>query len=1042
MITKSTLNDALQRCCLVLLLICVLGSTNAMAQGNFTVSGKIIDENDLLGIPGVNVIEKGTSNGTITDIDGGFSLSVSNESAVLEVSFLGYKTQEINVAGQSSIDIQLGQDSEVLDEIVVIGYGTIKKSDLTGSVSSIGSDDLTKKNTTNALEAIQGNVPGVQVSNNTGRIGDGFNIQIRGNNSLISDTKPLFVVDGTPVDDISFLNPQDIARMDVLKDASSAAIYGSRGASGVVIITTKSGSTAKPGMKVSLESSYGTKKVARLPEMMGGEKWWLYHQSAYFATTNGGDAINTDAETLAGKVVGSSNTVLLDRATKNQTFDWYDAVLQDGSQSNNYLDISGRAENGLGYNIGFGYQTETGNISRESLDKFTLKAGLNHKLSEKFTTGVNITVAKTDEELGSSLAMREAFRLNPFLSPWAVDANGAEIVGEYFNQPGKLTGPDGGGFLINKTSTYNPLVEIQNSSDQIQKWRTLGNIFLGYQALDWLSFKTSYSGNVSNNRRGKAWGAETNTGISNNNLPSGELTQSDNFNYTWDNQFNVNYNYKKDHSFSLLGLQSLFSTTTESTFLRSQRQPFDTGFYNLGSGDAGTYNLSSNFVKKTLNSYAVRLNYAFRDKYLVTASNRWDGSSVLADGNKWSSFPSVAVAWRISEESFLQNNNTISSLKARVSLGYTGNDNVSAYSTLNGLNQQTYYDFNGVNANGWLAGSLANSDLSWEKTREFNFGLDFGFLNDRIVGSIDVYDRLSDDLIFAQTLPLESGWESTFANVGSVSNKGVEVLLTTRNIRTKNLKWNTTFTFTKNTNNLESLYGQSEVDDIGNNLFIGESLNSYYNYVFDGIWQESEADLAASFGQTPGQARVKDLNGDGIIDANNDRQILGNSDASWIGSLLTSVEYKNFDLSASIFTNQGVFAYSEFHQNFTDVRDRGRQKLDIDDWFIPTNGAGIPAQASNFYPQPRNAGTYWRNDKVGYYRDASFVKVKNIAIGYTLDQSLTNKLNIGSCRIYANVLNPFVFTEYEGYDPEWAVAGYNIARVSFITYQGGLSLQF
>ncbi|KAA5827977.1 SusC/RagA family TonB-linked outer membrane protein [Algibacter amylolyticus] len=1040
---KLLFRKSIKLCCTVFLFLGVLMGNKMYAQDKtIPISGTITDQSGQP-IPGVNILEQGTTNGTVTDFDGKYAFKVASKNSVLVISYVGFETQIINVEGKSVIDISLSDDLAALDEVVVVGYGSVKKKDLTGAVNTISASDVTDRNVTSPLEAIQGNVPGVQISSSTGRIGDGFDITIRGSNSLLSNTGPLYVVDGVPTDDISFLNPQDISRMDILKDASSAAIYGSRGASGVVIITTKSGSTAKSGMNVSYDTSYGTKEVARLPKMMSGDKWWYYHESAYLATTNGGNNDTTTPEMLQASVIGTANAVLAQRVAENNTFDWYDAVLESGQQTNNYLNISGRADNGLGYNLGLGLQTETGNIPNESIDKYTLKAGLNHKFNEKFATGVNVTIARTDEELGSDVAMREAFRLNPFLSPWAVDDNGDEIIGEYFEQPGKLTTPsDPNSFVINKTSTYNPLLEIANSSDQIKKWRTLANVFFEYKPLEWLTLKTTYSGNYNNNRRGKYWGILTNTGISNQNLASSEIANSQNFNYTWDNQFNINYTVKEDHVFNFLGLQSIFSNETESSFLSSLRQPFETGFHNVGSGDSGTYNLGSNYIKKTLNSYAVRLNYAFKDKYLLTVSNRWDGSSVLSEGNKWESFPSVSAAWKINEESFLSDSNTISSLKLRASLGYTGNDSVDAYSTLNGLNQQRYYDFNGTNANGWLAATLANSELTWEKTRELNFGLDFGLLNNRITGSLDVYDRLSEDLIYQQTLPYESGWESTFANVGSVSNKGVEVLLSTKNIKTDNISWETTFTFTKNTNKLESIYGQSEVSDIGNNLHLGESLNSYYNYVFDGIWQPEEEAEAASYGQTPGQAKVKDLNGDGEINANDDRRIIGNSDPSWSGAITSNLRVGNFDFAISAFTNQGVLAFSEFHQNFTDVRDRGRQKLDIADWYIPENGAGVPAQYSNSYPQPRNGGTYWRNDKVGYYRDASFIKIKNITLGYTLGDNIIDKLKMKRCRIYANVLNPFVISDYDGYDPEWAAAGYNIARVSSITYQLGLSLTF
>ncbi|MGO4819044.1 SusC/RagA family TonB-linked outer membrane protein [Flavobacterium sp. W22_SRS_FP1] len=1032
MIIKKLFKKGTNWCFAFVLILTVFMGNEASAQKGNTITGTVKDASGNT-LPGVNIIEKGTVNTVSTDIDGKFALKLTTEKAVLSISYISFTTQNINVAGSKNITIVLKSESESLQEVVVVGYGSVKKTDLTGAVSSLGAADITQRNATNPLEAIQGNIAGVQITSNTGRIGDGYNVTIRGSNSL-NGSSPLFIVDGVPTDGIDFLNPQDIARIDVLKDASSAAIYGSRGASGVVIVTTKSGATAKSGISVSLESSFGTKEVARLPKMMSGEKWWYYHQSAYLSKTPLNDTPEVNASSA-----GNGSGLLASRAASGYTFNWYDAVLDNGITQNNYVNISGRSENGIGYNLGFGVQNETGNIDKEGLNKYSFKAGVNHKINDKFATGANITVSHVDEKLGSDLAMQEAFRLNPLTSPWAIDADGNEIIGELFFQPGKLTYPNGTS-AINKTSTLNPLLEIANSTQERKKWKTVGSIFLEYKPITWLSFKTTYSAGIADYRTGEAYGIETNLGQSRGKSISSSMSNYNNFNYTWDNQFNINYTLNKDHVFSFLGLQSLYSNRTETSYLFSSSQPFDTGFYNVGAGAQSTFNVGSSFEKNTLSSYAARINYSYMDKYLVTASNRWDGSSVLSDGNKWEFFPSVALAWKLNKESFLENSSTISDLKLRASIGYTGNDTVDPYSTLNGLNQQTYYDFNSTAANGWLANSLANKELSWEKTRELNFGFDFGFFNNRITGSVDLYDRLSDNLIFAQALPRESGWATTFSNVGSVSNKGFEALITTKNIRTKNVSWETTFTFTKNTNKLVSLYDQKEVDDIGNNLFIGENIHSLYNYVFDGIWQADQATEAAVYNQKPGEARPKDLDNNGKIDAD-DRTIVGNTDPKWSGSLNSKLTVGNFDFNVSVITNQGVTVLSRFHDNFADTADRGRQKLDLADWYVPENGAGIQEMTSNTSPRPRYEGAYWGSN-FAFYKDASFVKVKNISLGYSLDSDLIKKLKISNFRIYANVLDPFVITNYEGYDPEWAAAGLGVGRTASITYQLGLSVKF
>ncbi|WP_020528374.1 SusC/RagA family TonB-linked outer membrane protein [Flexithrix dorotheae] len=1011
-------------------------SINLQAQS--TISGTVSSSDDGEFLPGVSILIKGTSTGSITDLNGNFKIQ-ANTGDILQFSYIGFQSYETVVGTQTTLDIKLLPDLEQLEEVVVIGYGTQKKSDLTGAIAGVDSEVINERGVTNPIQSLQGSIAGVQITNSSGRVGDGFDVTIRGKNTLNSGaTEPLYVVDGTIVDNIDFLNPQDIAKIDVLKDASSAAIYGSRGSNGVLLIQTKGGVHVPEGTNISFESFYGFKDPARLPEMMGLEKWRDYHLSAYLATINP-SKVTTPEEFYDAVVSPGSNRVLRNRFETLDGYDWYDGVLQSGRQSNNHLSINHR-NGGSAYSIGLGYQNETGNIENESLDKYTLRSSIDQEIGKKIKTGGSISVSLSNIQRGSQVAMREAFRLNPFLKPWDIDENDQDIVGKLFPQPGKLTDVNGD-FVINKTSTYNPLLEIANSKDETRQWNGIGNVYLQYKPMDWLSFKTSFSAGLENYRRGKSWGAQTNTGVSNNNLPSSEIDYYENFNFSWDNQMDISKRFN-DHSINFLALQSIYVNQTETSGFSSSNQPFDTEFYNVGSGLQSTYNLNNFFSKSQLSSYALRLNYSFKDKYLVTFSNRWDGSSLLAEGYKWNAFPSAAVAWRINNEDFLVNSKAVSNLKLRVSYGFTGNNNVSPYSTVNTLDVQTYYDFGGNAANGWVPSSIANKALTWEKTKEINIGLDYGFLNHRINGSIDYYNRLSDELLLDQTLPLETGFTSIVANAGSVRNSGVELMLTTVNVQKGLVSWETVFTFDKNTNKIESIYGQSENDDIGNGWFIGESIDAHYNYKFDGIWQASEADLAEEYNQTEGQAKVVDINNDGQISPDDDRMILGSSNPSWSGGIISRLKVSNFDFNFTIYAKQGVYAYSNFHANFEDMRDRGRQKLNVADWYVPANDYGIPAQASNSYPQPRNGGTFWRNNGVGYYKDASYVKVNNISLGYTLPQSALEKIHVKHLRFYVNVLNPFVFTSYTGWDPEWAEASLNIGRVSNVTTQLGLSLKF
>jgi TonB-linked SusC/RagA family outer membrane protein len=1012
--------------------------TSLVTYGQSKISGQVADQSGA-GIPGASVLIEGTSQGTITDFDGNFSLSVPTSAEKLVISFVGYEPQTVSINGKTSFSITLSEDTKALEEVVVIGYGTQKKSDLTGAISGVDAQVLTERGVTNATQAMQGSIAGVQVTNNTGRVGDGFNITIRGKNTLQSGANaPLFVVDGVVTAGIDFLNPQDIAKIDVLKDASSAAIYGSRGSNGVVIIQTKNGANVPSGTTVSVESFYGIKKTARLPQMMSPEKWKYYHMSAYLATVNP-DVVVSEEDYVNAVLSPASNTVLKTRFDNNDGFDWYDAVLQDGMQSNTHLTVNHR-NGGSSYSLGIGFQNETGNIAKEGLDKYTMRLAMDQQLGDDFKAGATFSVSHSNIQRGSELAMREAFRLNPFLSPWAIDANGNELVGELFTNPGKLTYPDGS-FAANKTSTYNPLLEIRNSSDETRQWNAVASTYLKYDPTDWLSLKSTFSTGLQSYSRGIYAGAQTNKGASNGNLPSSSVQQFENFNYTWDNQANIKKSFNKNE-FNLLLLQSVYVDRTDTSSMASTNQPFDTEYYNVGSGLQSSYLVSNYFAKNQLLSYAVRLNYSFDDRYLITLTNRWDGSSLLAEGLKWNAFPSAAFAWRISNEAFMPKTDVLSDLKFRASYGTTGNNNVNPYSTVSTLDQQTYYNFGANVANGWIASNLANKRLTWEKTKETNLGLDFSLLDYRITGSVDWYTRTSDELLLEQTLPLETGFSSIRANAGSVKNSGVEIALTTTNVRTDLITWETVWTFTKNTNEIVSIYGQDKVDDVGNGWFIGEPIDAHYNYKFNGIWQADEAAEAAVYNQTEGQAKVVDVNNDQKIDASDDRVILGSSSPDWVGGLISRVTVGAFDLNVSVYAKQGVLAYSNFHANFEDMRDRGRQKLDVSDWYVPANNYGVEPQASNKYPQPRNGGTYWRNDGVGYYKDASFVKINNISVGYTLPASALNKINLSYLRLYVNVLNPFVFTDYTGYDPEWAEADFNVGRVSNTTTQFGMSLKF
>lgn len=994
----------------------VLEKKAAIAPYAIRVSGTVTSAEDGMGIPGVAIRVKGTSTGVVTDMDGNFSLEVPSAESVLVFSSVGFITQEIKVGNKTTFSVALSPDLELLDEVVVVGYGTQKKSDVTGAVGDIEGKNIAERGTVNPLQAVQGQVAGVDISAGSGRAGAGYEIQIRGQNSL-QGGKPLFVVDGIIVDDINFLNPQDIQSMNILKDASSTAIYGSRGSNGVVIVTTKGG-TNVTGTSIGYEGYYGVRQNAHMPDFMTGDEWWEYRQNTYIS---GELEKGRPYDATIGGI--SSSPLLRRRIATRDYYDWQSAFLQTGQQQNHWLTISGTSKENLTYLIGAGYQEEEGNLMKEWFNRYNFKASVNHKISDRWEAGTNFNFSMTELERGSQDAVRNAYRMSPLVTPY--DSTGALLF-----QPAKY---DGIGF----TSSVNPLLDMANSEDNTRRLYGVGNLFLQYSPLDWLKIRTTFSPEIEFQRRGRYWGSLTEERRGQD--PAASRRTEESFSYIWDNLLTANKQFDL-HNINFTGLFSLQYDRGESEFIDVLNLPFNSSYFNLGS--AGVFqNVGSNYWQRSLVSYMARVNYSFNDRYLLTLSNRWDGSSLLAVGYKWSSFPSAAIAWRVIEEGFMQNQGFISNLKARLSFGYTGNNNIDPYSTLPIAGDRLLYDLGGQTVSGFPPGSIVNRALTWERTRELNFGLDYGLIKGRITGSLDVYNKLSNRLLMNRELPLEVGFPNLVDNVGSVRNRGVELSLRTVNVQTNDISWTTTFNFARNKNEIVELFGGAVTRFIGEDQawFIGEPINVNYNYAFAGIWQEDERDEALIYGQTPGQAKVIDFDGDGVI-TGDDRTIIGSPFPDWTGGFSTSLNVKQFDLSASLFARQGVQVYSPFHAEFTALHDRGRAKLNVN-YYMPANEV-TRERASNEYPQPNNVGQYWRNAGVGYYKDASFVKVQNISLGYTFSRNVLEKARMQNLRIYLNVLNPFVFTDYDGFDPEWASKSINNTGNSFITYQLGVNARF
>lgn len=1028
---------------------------NQNAQQTRTVSGIITDEAGEA-LTGVSVLVKGSATGTVTSISGEFSLNVPSN-AILVVSYVGYKTKEVAVGNQQRLTIVIESDNKLLDEIVVVGYGVVKKSDLTGSVGSVNSEAISAKGVTSVMESLQGQVAGVNISQSSSRAGDGFNIQIRGKSTLNQNSQPLYVIDGVVTDNMNFLNPMDIEKVDILKDASSTAIYGSRATNGVVIITTKKGDLNSTRTTISYDGYYGVKTTANMPDFMSGDQFMNFRFNRYLVSSMdvpSGLTTWTMSEANFRNFWGGDSQVVKNMYLTNNYTDWTDIVTRDGSQQNHFINITGNSKD-MTYRLGFGYQQEDG-ILYDSYDRWNIKGTVDHKVSEKVMVGFSTNLSTSFKQNGSQNSVLNGFRMTPNMPAYYWEGENAGLP---IYQPGKdvVVYPNGGG----PTSTINPVVDRDNSKDNTRGYDAIANAYFQYSPVKDLIFKTTFSPMYSSRTRGQFYGSQTQLRSGKANLA--EKNSDEYFSYTWDTQAN----YLKtigDHSLNVLALVSAYEQTIEGSDISVTDMPFDVDWYNLGSGTVQSQN--SYFLKSSMLSYVGRINYAYKGKYMLTVSSRWDGSSKFRKENRWGMFPSAALAWRLSDEEFMASD-WLSNLKIRTSFGVTGNNaGVGPYDTQALANVKYYYNFGNQVANGY-GYTMTNSDLTWEKTRELNLGVDFGFFNNRINGSIDLYNKTSQDLLMEMETPFELGSNtgSIVSNVGMVNNKGIEIQLNTLNVQTRDLRWETSFTFSHNKNTILELNDAKE-DLVGNKWFIGNPIDVVYGYKYLGIVTREQAQAYAADATKKtkfyeGEMLIEDRDGNGTINAD-DKMILGHAAPVWAGSFTSNLTYKNWDMSVNVYTIQGGKVYSPFMAEFADYGQRGMQRLNLD-FYLPE---GVPAlgadgtmttrSATHYgtYPFPTNGtngkggGAFWQSganeDRAQNFVDNSYVKIKNITLGYSLPKQLLAKMNVSQLRVYVNFLNPFTFTDYVGFDPEWADAqiGDGTGGVSSRTYQVGVNLKF
>jgi TonB-linked SusC/RagA family outer membrane protein len=978
-------------------------NTDAILQQK-TISGKVTDQITGEGLPGVNILIKGTGTGTVTDMDGNYKLEVPQANAVLVFSYIGYITEEIAVGNSANLSVQLAPDLEQLDEVVVIGYGEVERSDLTGSVASLDSKTIQRANKVNAFQAMQGQVPGVNIQAADNKPGGSFNIRIRGSNTInygetvdqggfTPGQNPLFVVNGIFVNDISFLNPSDIERMDILKDASATAIYGSRGTNGVVIIQTKKGVKGK--LSVQYDGYVGYKQAYNLPRIFNGPEFVQFMKDAVVGReyAAGNYSLTPDDVDLSNYFRSNE----LENIENGNYTDWVDLVLQNGFQTNHTFGVSGGSENTT-FGLGLGYTEDEGNFPGENYRRINLRGDINSKLSDIFTIGYSNYITFSVRDEGSREGFRSAYRLRPTGSPY--DENGEPLF-----------------FPINQeTFITNPLFEEANEIRETRSLNYLGNISLAANLMKGMKFTTSISPNLEFRRFGEYRGqyAKSTSGQVRNRRA--HVDNGNRMSYTWDNILNYNLDINENNSLAATLVYSRFLDRYENYWM--QRRNFTTDqflFYNIDAG-SDVFDVEGTFSKQTLESYTGRLNYNLMGKYLLTITGRYDGASILAENNKWAFFPSAAFAWKIMDEGFMQDQNIFHDLKLRLSYGQTGNNGgggglvpLGSLALIGG----GFTNLGGQVVQTAFVNNLPNPNLTWERTTEYNVGLDYGLVKNRIYGSIDVYNRKTTGIIFPTPVSTMTGFYNYFENVGEATNKGIEIGLNTINVATSDFTWNTNINFARNKNEITKLYGGKDIifsTQAGSYIQrVGEPVGANYTWVYDGIWQMDEVEQAKEFGQQPGQVKVKDINGDGVLDED-DRTVVGVNLPDWTGGITNTLGYKKLDLSFFVYTNQGGIAHSYFHRSHAWDADAAPARFNglQTNYWTPTN-------PSNEWYQPGNSGRF-REPLL--YKDVSFVKVGFITLGYTLPESVVSRMKMSSFRAYITAQNPFVFTDYEGWDPE------------------------
>ena len=942
------------------------------------VKGQVTDKNGDAVI-GATVKVKDAQTGTVTDFNGNFSLSVQKAGSIV-VSYIGYLTKEVAFTPGQSLNITIEEDATALDEVVVVGYGVQKKSDVTGSVTSINKDRLSKLPVTNVLQAVQGAAAGVTISQGSSIPGDAPSALVRGRNSINAGTGPYIVVDGIPISksggSLNDINPGDIESMEILKDASATAIYGTNGANGVILITTKHGKDGKPS--VSYNGYIGFENFAKKMDFCNGAQITQRYKD-YVAQNPG--------ETMYNDYVKNQNEA--DAQAAGKETDWlYDMVSQTGIIQDHNVTVNGGADK-IKYFISGDYMSQKGVLKGFNYKRYSLRMNIDADVTDYLKIGTNSYIVSHNRDGG-----RVNFLMAEAMSPYG---KVYEDDGSYCIYP-----------MYTESLFFNPMRDV-NQDHERRQWNinlnayadiNFGNI---WKPLEGLSYKFNFGYSFVPRRENYYNGAEQN-----DQNGYGYIFNAETQSRTVENILTYAKDIKKHHfDITLLYASSRKkyhdNTATGAKFINDELL-----WHNLGGGATQTAKSYTDLYKTV--SQMGRLNYSYDSRYLFTFTVRRDGSSVFGSDNKYGTFPSIALGWNIANEKFMEKVDWLNNLKLRLSYGKAGNEAIGVYETLAKMSNAAL-TMDGQSATALYPSSrMGNSGLGWETTKTFNIGIDFGILNNRINGNIDFYTSKTTDLLLQRNLPKISGYSNVYMNMGETANKGLEITINSKNIVTKDFTWGTSLVWSWNKNEIKDLYGDKQ-DDLGNRWFIGEPISVIYDYVMEGIWQKDEIERGDHLNHDPqaqpGDVKLADLNGDGKITPEGDKKIQGQTTPKWIGGMTNTFTYKNLSLSIFIQTVQGLKRDNSLLAMASDEMGRRNSTTEIGYW--------TESNPTNEYRSLSKTSNRWG---YGFPRSAAFTRIKDITLSYQFPAQICNMLHLNALTVYASGRNLFTFTDWKGWDPE------------------------